>query len=202
MKLSAPIPTRRQAFTVPEILTAMAVFTVLIAATVSSQIFGLRMSTISEAKLQSSDSARTALNHVRDEIRSATFLFVGNGDAGSFKLLTNNAPRVGNALRIYPTADTNNYVCYYLDLSNDSLMRAVTIGKQLGDAEIVSRNITNRFIFQAEDFQGNVLTNNSNHRIIRMNLDFYKLEYSSASGGKGNVYDFYRMQTRFTRRAL
>jgi prepilin-type N-terminal cleavage/methylation domain-containing protein len=198
MKLLNPIRNQR-GFTLPEVLTAMTIFLMLVTATVSSQIFGLRMYRISEAKLLSTGDARNAVNHVQDEIRSATLLYVGNGDSISFSLISSNAPRVGNALKICPTSDTNTFVWYYVDPTNNCLMRRPS---GYNSPEVISENVTNRVAFQAEDFQGNIVTNNQNHRIIRFNLEFSKLEYSSAAGGSSRVCDSFRLQSRMTRRAL
>lgn len=183
-------------FTTPEVLTAMAIFSMLIAATVSSQMFGLRMYKISEAKLISTDSARDAVGHVRNEIRSSAKLYIGMGDDSTFTQYTNNAPRVGNALRICPTSDTNNFICYYLN--TNCLMRRVSGSTNV---QLISRNITNQMVFQAEDFTGQVLTNDDNNRIIGVTLQYYKLEYMAAAGGSGGIYDTYRLQTRIARRA-
>ena len=198
MKIKSQSQTRR-GFTIPEILTAMSIFTVLIGATVSMQVFGLRMYRISEAKLSSTGNARNALNRVRDEVRSASLLYVGNANGTSFTGSSNTAPCVGNALKICATGNTNNYVYYYLDATNSCLMRKVSGKPQL---EVISRYVTNSVVFQAEDFQGNIINNNSNNRIIRMDLHFYKVEYPTTTGGSANVCEAYRLQTRIARRAL
>ena len=63
--------------------------------------------------------------------------------------------------------------------------------------------VTNEFVFQAEDFQGNVLTNNQENRVIRMVLEFYQWEFrSSTNTPKKGLYDYYRLQTKLTQRAL
>jgi hypothetical protein len=65
--------------------------------------------------------------------------------------------------------------------------------------------ITNQIIFDAEDCFGNILTNNYNNRIIRMELDFYQWEYPIGyiGGANGlNAYDFYRLRTKITRRLI
>jgi hypothetical protein len=57
-------------------------------------------------------------------------------------------------------------------------------------------------VFRAEDFRGNILTNDRNNRVIRMMLEFYQWEYPIASAGPGGMYDYYRLQTRITRRLI
>ena len=67
---------------------------------------------------------------------------------------------------------------------------------------VVARFVTNQFVFQAEDFRGNVLTNNDNNRVIKMTLEFFQWEYPIATIGQGSLYDYYRIQTRVTRRMI
>ena len=62
--------------------------------------------------------------------------------------------------------------------------------------------VTNYFVFDAEDYLGNVLTNNSNNRIIHMTLQFSQWEYPVAGVGNGAMYDYYQLHTKVTRRAI
>jgi len=38
--------------------------------------------------------------------------------------------------------------------------------------------------------------------VIRMMLEFYQWEYPLAAAGQGAMYDYYRLQTRITRRLI
>jgi hypothetical protein len=65
--------------------------------------------------------------------------------------------------------------------------------------------ITNTIVFDAEDFQGNIVTNNpKNNQVYHMTLQFYQWEYPIGFiGGSGfNAYDFYQLRTRVCRRAI
>ena len=62
--------------------------------------------------------------------------------------------------------------------------------------------VTNDIAFRAEDFRGQVLTNNQNNRVIRMILEFYQWEFPVATVGTNGLYDYYRLQTRITRRTI
>ena len=192
----------RGAFTVTEILVAMAIFALLIAGILSAQLFGLRMHRISSAKLSCTGSARSALNRVRDEVRASTLLYIGNADANSFQLLGGNLPRTGNALKICPTSNTNSYICYYQDAETECLMRYLVLDQKAGQPELIARYVTNQIVFQAEDFQGNVVTNNQNNRMIRMNLEYSQVEFPTDGGTHADYRESYRVQTRITRRAL
>jgi len=195
----SPVPgSAVRGFTLTELLTVVAIFSLLVAATVSSQIFGMRLYRISEAKLAVTADARGTLDRVRDEIRSGRLLYVGNGDSASFRLVADKLPQTGNALRICATTDTNRYVHYHLDAGNSCLTRTVS-----GDdsVEVIANHVTNQLVFRAEDFQGNVVTNSQNHRVIRMTLQFHRWEFPAARAGSDGLYESYQLQTRMARRA-
>ena len=197
MKLSRNIrshsdPSTR-AFTLAELLVAMAIFSMVVAATVSSQLFGLKMYRISDAKLTVSADARGVLNHLREEVWTGKLLLVGNGDSSMFTLVTDNTPHIGNALKICATTDTNSFVYYYLDANDSALKRMVSSNAQI---QTIARNVTNLVVFRAEDFQGNTLSNYLNNRVIRMQLQMRQAEYF------GGQSEFYQLQTRLARRAI
>jgi len=199
MKLPAAIPADRRAFTLPEIMIVMALFSLVIAGVVSVQLFGMRLISISETKLSATATGRRALNAVRDEIRSGKILVVGNGDDTTFTPIADGVAHVGNALQIYPTTNTANYIRYYMDTSAEQLKR---ITSSNATAQVIANFATNQLAFAAEDFRGNVQTNNVNNRVIRLNLEFYQWEFPVASVGAGGMYDYYHLQTRIARRTI
>ncbi|MCL4785466.1 MAG: prepilin-type N-terminal cleavage/methylation domain-containing protein [Verrucomicrobia bacterium] len=182
---------RRRGFTLPEIMIAMGVFMLVVLGVVSTHIFGLKMATITQTKLVSTQDAREALNRVRDDIRSAKIVYVGNGTSTSFTPIAPNSPQQGNAILIHQSLNTNRFVQYFLDPNEDALKRRTSGGR----LDVVANYITNTVPFRAEDHFGRVLTNNQNNRVIRMQLEFYQWEYPEA-------YDYYRLQTKVTRRAI
>lgn len=188
-----------RAFTLPEIMVAMAIFSLVVVAMISIQLFGLRMYRISETKLAATENGRRALNQVRNDIRSAKILIVGNGNEAGFTNIADNTPQIGNAIQIYPTTNRNDYVRYYLDEADDSLKRFTS---WKGEVDVVASYITNQLVFRSEDYRGVVLTNDQNNRVIKVTMDFYRWEYPVASAGNGGMYDYYHLQTRVTRRAI
>jgi Tfp pilus assembly protein PilV len=199
MKTALPTTSRSTAagFTLTEILVVSALFVLLIGALVTTQIVGLKMHRIAETKLTATSEGREALTAIRDEIRAAKMVYVGNGDATSFLAITNDMPHVGNAIQIWPTTNLTQFVRYYVDSATHTLMRYAN-----GQAQPVAGFVTNTLAFRAEDFQGNILTNNVNNRVIRMTLEFYQWQFPLATAGEGGMYDYYRLQTRVTRRAI
>jgi hypothetical protein len=188
----------RSAFTLTEVMIATGLFSLVVIGCILSHMTGLKLCVSAQAKLKATHTARAAVNRTRDEIRSAILLEVGNGGATNFSKISTNALRQGNALQIYPTGNTNNFVRYYLDASDQSLKRVASSG----GFETIANYITNKILFAAEDYSGNVLTNDQNNRVIRMTLEFYQWEFASLNRGGGNAYDYYRVQTRTARRAI
>lgn len=189
---------RCAAFTLVEAMMAAGLFALVILGSLYLHLMGLKMSTVTQAKLKATHTARAALNQPRDEIRSATTLCVGLGDKNGFTNILQNGLRQGNALQIYPTSNTNNYIRYYLDGTDKTLKRLVSGASP----QTVAYYITNQVGFAAEDYAGNVLTNDQNVRVIRMNLEFSQWEFDAVNANGGSFYDYYRIQTRTTRRAL
>jgi len=207
MKIRSYVRSRRasalgsntRAFTLVEIMVVSALFFLLLAGLIGAQMFGLRLNLISQTKLSATASARNALSRVRDEVRSGKILYVGNGNASSFTHIADDVPRLGNALMICASTNTNNYVLYFRDPA-DSCLKRITNGSPR--VEMLASYITNQYVFQAEDYRGLALTNDQNNRVIRMTLQFYQWEYPVARVGSGGMYDYYQLQTRITRRLI
>jgi len=99
-----------RAFTIVEIMTSMAIFSLAILGVLYAHLFGLRVFNISATRLSASQSSRATLNRVCEDIRSGKLLYVGNGNGTSFTNLPLNTPRLGNALEIFPSASSNIFI--------------------------------------------------------------------------------------------
>ena len=99
----------------------------------------------------------------------------------------------GTGLLIYPTTNTTNFIIYFVNPADQTFRR--TTG-QPGTAEILADSVTNTLVFAAQDFSGNVLTNNDNNRVIHLTLEFYQPARFMVGA------DYYKMETSMTRRAL
>ena len=186
-------------FTLPEMMVTMAIFGLVSAGIISTHLFGLRMCEITKAKLGASDDSRRALDKIVNEIRSASTVRVGDGSSGTFVEAALNAPQLGNAVEIYPTSATNSWIRYYVDSGDKQLKRKVSGSAALS---VVAHFVTNSAAFTSEDAYGNVLTNNANNRVLGMSLEFYQMQYPMVKVGPGNFYDFYKLETKITRRRI
>ena len=179
------------AFTIIEVMMTAAVFLLLIAATLSTQLFGFKMYGISQAKLTSTENARKVLSRVQNEIRAAQKIYVGNWTS-SFAAIT-NANQTGNAIQIYADANSTNCVCYYR-ATNNCLRRVPSPGAA---AETLAQDVTNSLVFQSQDCHGAPNTNaiSTGSQVIQVQLQFRKTEYMMSS------VDSYAFQTRIATRA-
>ncbi len=202
---------RTRAFTLVEMMISVGVFLVLfMGAMLAIQIFALRVCSLAEAKLTSTADARKALNAIRDDIREAKTLRVGNcttNGAASFSTLSPTNAAEGNALQIFPTTNSLPYTIYYLDTSQASNCRLMqyTVAGNLGTArpKTLASYLTNTNIFRAEDFQGNLLTNNLNNQVYDVSLQFYQFEYAARPGSQAAVNaNHFQLRTKVCRRAL
>jgi prepilin-type N-terminal cleavage/methylation domain-containing protein len=218
MKPNIQIQTRRArtaGFTLIEMMTALFVFTLLTIAIVSIQFFATRVYTLAATKLTATAAGRNAVNYVREQVRSAKFVYVGNYDSVNtlFSNLGDNTNQIGSAIYLCPTTNQTYGTVFYKDQVNSNLLsvnftnctisaNGLTIDGTANGLNTNATCITNLLIFQAEDYQGNVLTNNNNNRIIHLTLCFSRWEYPIAGVGISNMYDYYQLHTRVTRRAL
>src|SRR5208283_2018758 len=164
--------TGASAFTLAEMLCAVTVFGMVIAAMVATMIFGMRIYTLAATKLTATTGCREALNAIRDQIRQAKLVDIGICSAGpaSFNSLALTNFQVGNALRLSLTNNwTNGYTLYYLDSSTTTnyLMQCgvTNVGSSVTlsylNTNILASYITNSDIFAAENYQGQILTNDN-----------------------------------------
>jgi hypothetical protein len=207
---SRPMKTSRQhsrlstraasAFTITELMVTMAIFGFVVIGILGLHIFGLKLNKMVDVKLQATEDSRRAVSRLVTDIHGAGVVRIGTGDATSFTEAGFNAAQRGNAVQIYPIkTNTTKYVRYYLDTGSKQLMR---LDSAAPTPRFVSGWVTNTQVFTSEDFAGNVLSNNFNNRVIGIDLEFYKLDNPMIHFSKGSYYDYYRLQTRVTRRAL
>jgi prepilin-type N-terminal cleavage/methylation domain-containing protein len=194
-----------QAFTLAEMMIAVTIFSFIIAAIVAIQIFASRVYLLGATELSATQGGRQVLNDIRDKIRSAKLVYVGNFTNGiGFSLIPYGQLQEGNAVAIaYTNTAATNYLIYYLDTTQPT-NTLYTISNNLASTLTVDATyITNYFCFFAEDYRGNVLLNYLNRPVIHVVFQFDQWEYPIGFIGTNalNAYDFYTLTTRISRRA-
>jgi len=172
---------------------AMAVFLLMLGGIIAANLWGLRMFQVTDTKLNMTTWSRQTVETIATEIHSCNSVSVGNITNGVFEGLLNGETQQGTALLVYPTTNTTNYIVYFVSSSDQTFRRATD---QAGSAEILADSVTNTIAFTAQDFSGNVLTNNQNNRVIHLTLEFYQPARFLQNA------DYYKLETSMTRRAL
>jgi len=190
---------QRSAFTLVETMVTMAIFLLVLSGIVTSFMYGLRMFELAKPKLSASDDARATISKLVDEIRSANIIRIGNGNGSNFTEVAINSSQVGSAIQVYGNTNTNTFVRYFWDGAVNQLKR---LESGSGCVSVLARGVTNQWVFSAEDFMGNIVTNNVNNRVIGLTLQFCQIQYPIMAVGPGNLYDYYQLRTKITRRAL
>ena len=193
-------PPGAAGFTIPEFMVTLAVTLLVMGGVTATHLFGMRMYQLTRSKLGANDEARAAISGMIGEIRSAKLLRIGNlVNATNFTEITPNTPQLGSAIRIFPTTNMGQFIHYYWDGADKRIKRA-TNGS--GAFSVVASSVSNQMVFSAEDYAGNILTNNDNNRVIGLAMQFYQLQYPSVAIGPGSMYDFYQLRTKITRRTV
>jgi type II secretory pathway pseudopilin PulG len=187
----------RRAFTLPELMVTTAIFMLVIGGVVASNLFGMRMFTLTQTKLGNSDISRRTIDLLIADVRSVKKVQVGAGTFTSFAESAVNTVQQGNAVQLYPTTATNTFIRYYWDTTDQNLKRT-TNGASA--PVVVGYAVSNSLVFTREDFSGNILSNNQSHSVIGVTLQFSQLLFPPVNIGPTSYYDFYQLQAKITRR--
>ncbi len=189
-------PTPVKGFTLPEILIAMTVFLLMLIGIIEANVFGMKMFQITKIKLNVTTWSHQTADQMATQIHACNSVWVGNLTTnGVFGSLLDGEKQQGNGLLIYPTANSNNFTIYFVNSSDETFRRTVATASGTNTV-ILADSVTNTIAFSAQDFSGNVLTNNQNNRVIHLTLEFYQ----PARFLLGAAY--YKLETSMTRRAL
>jgi type II secretory pathway pseudopilin PulG len=188
--------TGTAAFTLVEILLVSAIFLMVIGALLTVQLFGMKSYNLSTTHLRAVTGAEKALNQIRDQIRDAQLVLVGNYSGAismtnAFPTLNGTNAQVGNALL---TSNGTSYYIYYRDASTNQL---IAYNKLNNSRQVLASYVTNANVFDAESVSGIILTNNQNNRAIGVLLQFSQWEFYSGSSGQNG---FFQVQTLATER--
>lgn len=191
--------------TLVEMMLVVAVFIVIVGGIVAVQVFAMRSYTLAATKLSATADARKTLNYIRDQVRSAKRVYVGNFTNGTgFSLIPAGNLQQGNALALATTnAVTTNYLVYYVDLTQPTNILYSISNNLTSTKTVMAMYITNYYAFTAEDYQGSIQGNYMNNPVFHIELQFDKWEYPIGFVGTNalNAYDFYKLNARVMRRS-
>ena len=159
----------KQGFTLPEIMVTLTIFLFILIGVTFAHLFGLRLFQMHSTKLKVTQWARLTIENVADQIHGCYSVQVGNKTAGGFTGFLPGETNQGNGLLIQPTTNAANFIVYFVNLADQTFQRT----DQSGNAFILANSVTNTLPFCAQDFSGNVLTNNQNNKLIHLTLQFY-----------------------------
>ena len=190
---------RQRAFTLVEMMIAMSLSTMVVGGAIYAHVVGWRLNQWTLAKLGATDQSRITFARIQDEIRTAKSIRIGDGSATTFTAVADGQTQQGTALEIYPTTNNASYIRYYT-LTNVGELRRVQTG--VAGNRLAAQYLTNSILFKYEDYQGNVLTEVANNKVINVTLQFYQFQYPITQVGSNKTYDFYQLQAKITRRVL
>src|SRR4026209_2139942 len=140
----------RDAFTIPELTVTLAICVIVSPAVAGGQLFGARMTELTQTKVHTSDRARQLMRLLGSDIRNSQKVRIGTGSVSLFVPAASATPQRGNALQIYPTANTNVYVRYFYNSSDKTLQRM----DDDGTLTPVASGVTNSLVYTLEDYAG------------------------------------------------
>ena len=205
--------------TLVEMMVTSSLLVLVIAGTVSVNLFGMRQDELVGSKLGASDQARQNFNLLLDEIRSGKNVQIGTGWNTGFVPIT-NGPQQGDTIQITPSTNAGVYIYYYFRTNaptNSAWLVRVSTTATSSVTNIVAQSITNvtsafmtnALMFQALAFNGTnfvVLTNDptvySTHNyLVNVLMQFYQFQYPMTKVGPKYLYDYYQMNLQAARRA-
>ena len=116
---AVPRPAGKDGFTLVEMMITAAIFSVVVLAVITLQLFAMRVYTLGATMLSATASGRQTMNDIRDHIRAGKIVMVGtyNPTNGAFFVqVPLGSLQEGNALEIqYTNSADTNYLIYYQD---------------------------------------------------------------------------------------
>ncbi len=216
MKLSFKHPRARTAgFTLVEIYTVAAIMVILVIAVTACQLFALRIYSVSATKLTATQGARKGMNEIRDQVRAASLLWIGNYSItnNTFSRITEGTNFEGNAIAVFPANNTNDGTVFFMNQSESNLCSVLITNTVIDTTTLVTNivnYITNYYVFSEETAITNsdgsfgyfVAPQNYENPTIHMLFQFSQWEYPLAGVGNGAMYDYYQLNCRVTPRCI
>lgn len=199
----------RKGFTLAEMMVTMLVFSFVVLAIISLQLFATRTYTLGATMLSATSGGRAIMNDIRDKIRAAKIVMVGTYGTTNGSIFIQapiGALQRGNALELEFTnaADTNFLIYYQNSAATNicSFSNSVATAYTNTTKSVVANYVTNYYCFSAENYQGSIETNYQNNPVIHITLQFYQWQFPIGiiGGNAVNSYNFYNLNSSIARR--
>ncbi len=187
------IERSQRGHTLAELIVSMAVSSLAILGILACHLAGLRFNWFIQPKIENAEYARQTVSRVVEEVRCAMSTQVGSGTASTFVPAGATNVQTGNALRVYPSTNTSQFIYYFHDPASSSLNRVPLRGTNF---VTIASGVTNDAVFAMENYSGTVLTNNQNNAVLSILLQMQRdLPVKGA-------YDAYQVVAKITRRNI
>lgn len=187
-----------QGFSMTQVMVASVIFLSVVGAVISTNFFGLRIMEVTQSKLGANEYTRRVLGTLTADIQAARLVTVGDGDSDSMTPAGLNRLQQGNAVQLCASTNTNTFIRYYRDPSDNALKR-ITNGMLV--PTVVASYISNANVFTLESFRGVVLSNAQNNFVVGINLQFSEMPNPRSPMGADTYFQSYVVQTKVSRRA-
>jgi hypothetical protein len=181
-------------------MVTLAIFSMVVLAVVSVNIFGMRMIELTEPKMLADAESRGLFNTFLEDVRGANKLRVSDSDGQATS---------GNVLELelwFPSLFTTNYIRYELDGPSSDLFRSETRVQsgvvQSEDHRLLASGISNSGIFTLEDPNSNDPPSGGlsekffTRVLVGITLQFSHLYPTEYAVGEDQRFKPYQLQTK------
>lgn len=222
----ARLARNQRGMTLVELMTTTGLFTLVVAALVAVNMFGLKQDEFLNSQIGASDQSRLNFNMLVEEIRSAKNVQIGTGQFTNFSPIGNGLQQ-GDTLQIAPSTNApGSYFIYYYFYTNppSNANWLVRIGVETNTNGVVTitsnnvatciQNTTNQWMTNVLNFSAlylngtnwTLLTNDpttvtTHNYIVTCLLQFYQYQYPLTYVGTNCLYDYYQINLQAARRA-
>lgn len=146
----------RRGFTLPDYMVGLALTGIVFGLTLGSYVYGARMYQLASTRFEGIEETRPLMARMLHDVRSATTVQVGHGNATSFTPAGLGQLQQGSALQVYLSMNTNRFVRYYVDAADRTLKR---VKHDSPEPAVLAEHVVSTSPFALEDIAGNVVTN-------------------------------------------
>lgn len=179
-------------YSLANLLVSQAIFLLVLSAVISSHFLGLRLFSLNQVRLAAANDLSRSFSQFTADVHSAKTVRLGQGGLNSFTEASPGTPQQGSAIELYPGADSNAFIRYYLDAADSRLKRRAADG----GLSIIAESVSNQVVFAAENAAGQLLTNRQSRCVVAVNLSFFAFANNAQKVGAGNLFSEYLLQTR------